>query len=115
MGSQNLVGCQTDVTPAPLLHLHTKLSMKKCISYLMRLLRGARQTSQADIYIYIFTTWYLKKMLFIYFIFGCVGTWASHCGGFSCYRAQALGHAGSLVVAHRFSCPEACGIFLDQG
>ena len=29
--------------------------------------------------------------------------------------AQALGHVGSVVVAHRLSCPEACGIFPDQG
>ena len=35
--------------------------------------------------------------------------WASHCGGFSCRRAQA-----SVVVVHGLSCPEACGIFLDQ-
>ena len=64
MGSQNLVGCQTDVTPAPLLHLHTKLSMKKCISYLMRLLRGARQTSQADISIYFYNLVFLKNVIY---------------------------------------------------
>ena len=28
---------------------------------------------------------------------------------------QQLQRAGSVVVAHRLSCPEACGIFLDQG
>ena len=38
-------------------------------------------------------------------------TWASYCGGFSCYRAQALGHAGfsscsSQALEHRFS---SCG------
>lgn len=48
----------------------------------------------------------------------------SHCGGFSCCRAQALGHVGlsgygSQALGHRFnSCgkwPAACGIFLrDQ-
>ena len=59
--------------------------------------------------------------LFIYlFIYGCVGSsllhagflwlrragaalrcgaWASHCGGFSCCRAQALGTRASVVVA----------------
>ena len=41
--------------------------------------------------------------------------WASHCGGFSC-GAQALGGArASVVAAGRLSCPEACGIFPDQG
>ena len=47
---------------------------------------------------------------------------ASHCGGFSRCRAQALGEwaavvalAGSVGVAHVVSCPEACGLFLDQG
>ena len=55
------------------------------------------------------------------------GTWASHCAGFSCCGAQALGmrasvvvarrlqSAGSVVVAHRLSCSAACGIFPDQG
>lgn len=32
----------------------------------------------------------------------------------SCYRARALGPAGS-VVAHGLSCSEVCGIFLDGG
>ena len=55
------------------------------------------------------------------------GARASHCGGFSCCRARALGtrasvvvahrlqSAGSVVVAHGLSCSVACGIFLDQG
>ena len=66
---------------------------------------------------------FILKNLFIYllFIFGCVGSsllltgflslWqvaatlhcsarASHCSGFSCYRAQALGVRASVVVAH---------------
>ena len=63
--------------------------------------------------------------------------WASHLGGFSCDRTQALGdglqevwhlgHVGSVVVVpgfwntglvimvHRLICSRACGIFLDQG
>ena len=53
--------------------------------------------------------------------------WASPCGGFSCYRAQALGNVGSLiaaprlystgsiVVVRRLSCSVACGIFPNQG
>ena len=40
---------------------------------------------------------------------------ASHCGGFSCCGARALGTRASVVVAHRFSCSAACGIFPDQG
>ena len=55
------------------------------------------------------------------------GAWASHCGGFSCCRARALGtqalvvvahglqSAGSVVVAHGLSCSVASGIFRDQG
>ena len=43
------------------------------------------------------------------------GAWASHCSGFSCYRARAPGYTGSLVVALGLSCPAAWGIFLDQG
>ena len=34
------------------------------------------------------------------------GAWASHCVGFSCCRAQALGAQASVVVAHRLS---SCG------
>ena len=52
---------------------------------------------------------------------------ASHCGGFSCLRAQALRHmafssgdsqaldTGSTAVVHRPSCSRACGISPDQG
>ena len=55
------------------------------------------------------------------------GAWASHCSGFSCCRAWALGvqasvvvarglsNAGSVVVARGLSCSAACGIFPDQG
>ena len=57
---------------------------------------------------------------------GC-GAQASHCSGFSCGGAGALGHPGSAVVAPRFqsmaavvvvpglSSSAAGGIFLDQG
>ena len=75
-------------------------------------------------YIYIF-----KIYLFNLFIFGCVGSlllhvgflqlrragatlrcgvWASHCGGFSCCEARALGAQASVVVAHGFS---SCGLW----
>ena len=45
----------------------------------------------------------------------CSGERASHCGGFSCCRAWALGLRASVVVARGLSCSTACGIFLDQG
>ena len=44
----------------------------------------------------------------------CCGARASGRGGFSCCRAQALGHLGSVAVVHRLSCPVARGIFPDQ-
>ena len=54
--------------------------------------------------------------------FSCEKQWlpsscvlASHCGDLSCCRAWDLGARASVVVAYRFSCPTACGIFLDQG
>ena len=82
------------------------------------------------------------------FIFGCIGSLllltgflylrqvgstlrcaaqVSHCSGFSCCGARALGvqasvvvarglqSAGSVVVAHGLSCSAACGVFPDQG
>ena len=64
---------------------------------------------------------------FSFFFFGCAGSslslrlfsscgeWASHCGGFSCCRARALGSLGSVVVGHRLSFPTAWGVFPDQG
>ena len=56
----------------------------------------------------------------------CCGARASHCGGFSCFEAQALGarasvvnsmwalECGPAVVVHGVSCSKVCGIFLDQ-
>ena len=38
------------------------------------------------------------------------GARLSHCGAFSCCRAQALGTSASVVMAHVLSCPAACGI-----
>ena len=40
--------------------------------------------------------------------------WASHCGGFSCCRAQALECAGLIVVAHGFSYCEARHVGLPR-
>ena len=59
---------------------------------------------------------------------GCSGfvAWDSHCSGFTCCGAWALGcmgfssaacgfqSAGSVVVVQGVSCSEACVIFLDQ-
>ena len=60
----------------------------------------------------------------------CCGAQSSHCGGFSCCGARALGMWASVVVVHGLSswgtqasvvmvhglsCFLACGIFLDQG
>ena len=73
------------------------------------------------------------KNKFIYLIYFmpvlglCCCVRASHCRGFSCCGARALGlqasvvvacglqSAGSVVVAHRLSCSAACGIFPVQG
>ena len=35
------------------------------------------------------------------------GAWVSHFGDFSCFRAWALAHVGSVVEAHGLSCPAA--------
>ena len=42
-----------------------------------------------------------------------VAAQVSHCSGFSCCRAWALGH--TVVEAHGLNCSAACGIFLDWG
>ena len=47
-------------------------------------------------------------------LLGC-GVRASHCSGFSCCGARALGVRASVVVSYRLSCSAACGIFPDQG
>ena len=39
--------------------------------------------------------------------FSSCGAWASHCGGFSCCRAWALGARASVVVARGLS---SCGL-----
>ena len=84
---------------------------------------------------------FFQMQYFIYF--GCAGSLllcrlslvvpsrgyflaVSHCSGFSCCGAQALGYIGfngcgtwaqqaSALVAHGLSCPEACRVLLDQG
>ena len=42
------------------------------------------------------------------------GPQASHCGGFPCCGSWTLDHRLSHL-AHGVRCPEACGIFQDQG
>ena len=79
--------------------------------------------------------WFIYFWLCWVFIASCgeqgllssCGGQASHCGGFSCYTAQALGPSGCsswtprlestglVVEAHGLSCSSAWGIFLDQG
>ena len=74
--------------------------------------------------------WYHTQALSNYsnwrLLFSCSAQ-ASHCSGFSCCRAQVLGHMGSVVVAprfqstgsivvpHRLTCSEAHGILPDRG
>ena len=41
--------------------------------------------------------------------------WASHCRGFSCCRAQALGAQALVVVTLELCCTPACGIFPPPG
>ena len=52
------------------------------------------------------------------------GVQASHCGGFFCCKHSLQVHglqcswctdSDSVVAAHGFSCPTACGLFPDQG
>ena len=48
---------------------------------------------------------------------GLLSSWAvraSSCGGFSCCGAQTPEGEKSVVVAHRLSCSEACGIAPNQ-
>ena len=62
---------------------------------------------------------FFKKFIYLVFIFGFIGSlllhaeatlhcgaWASHCSGFSCCRAWALGAQASIVVACGLS---SCG------
>ena len=43
------------------------------------------------------------------------GAWSSHCGGSSYAWCSSRVQVGSVVVAQALSCPEACGVFPDQG
>ena len=64
----------------------------------------------------------VSTLLYIYFVHalslllcGLFSAWASHCSGFSCFRAQSLGAGASVAGAYRLSCSSVCGIFRDQG
>ena len=54
------------------------------------------------------------------FIFDCTGSSLMHeafllsSGGYSLIVVYGLWSTGSVVVSKGFSCPRACGIFLDQ-
>jgi len=58
-------------------------------------------------YVYLFIGWVGSLLLYGLFsscrelrLLSSCGTWALHCGDFSCCRAQALGTQASAVVAH---------------
>ena len=57
------------------------------------------------------TSFFFKFIYFIYLFLAALGLrcgeWASHCGGFSCCRARALGTWASVVVSCRLS---SCGL-----
>ena len=49
----------------------------------------------------------------------CCGAWGSHCGGFSCYGAQALGTWASVVASHGLQQLQhlgfsSCGVWAQQ-
>ena len=57
-----------------------------------------------QLYTYIHPSFFFN--LFLAVLGLCCGAWASHCSGFSCYGAQALGAWAPVVVARRLS---SCG------
>ena len=67
--------------------------------------------------IYLFIKLFLAVLSFrcCLRVFSSCGAQASHCGGFSCHGAGALGTQASVVAMHRLNCPLPCGIFLDWG
>ena len=85
---------------------------------------------------YMFIFIMKRVVLFFIFIFGCTSlrccaqafsscgeqgllfsccVQAYHDSGFFCCKAQAPGCAGSVAAGCRLSCPEACGVFPEQG
>ena len=75
-----------------------------------------------NLFIYLFSFGYVGSSLLLWWAGATLrcGAQASHCGGFSCCRARALGaqaqqlwYVGSVVAAHSLSCSAACGIFPD--
>ena len=86
------------------------------------------------IQLYIYTFFFLNYSSIYLFLevlglrcraqtFSSCGEQASHCSGFSCCRAGALGHAGfpscgawaAVLVACGLRCPVTCRILSDQG
>ena len=65
---------------------------------------------ERDLFIFVYTGFLLLCMGFLYLQWAeatlhCI-SWASHCSGFSCYTAQALGMQSSVFVACGFN---SCG------
>ena len=110
-----------------------KAQTPRSVSSPLYVQRVQKSISQASV-LYV-QQLFFRKYLFIYWLcpnccaefFSSCDAWAPSCGGFSCCGAWVLGHTGSavtflglestgsIVVAHKLSCSEACGIFLDQG
>ena len=59
---------------------------------------------------YLFIYW----MHWVFFAFARVFSLAAASRGYSLLPSMVLGHSGSVVVVQGLSCPQACGIFLDQ-
>ena len=83
-----------------------------------KLLAGFQQSTLKNHLIYLFTAvhcWGLFSSCEQGLLSNC-SVWASHCSGFCCCGAWALGCVvGSVVGARGLICSVACGIFPDQG
>ena len=112
------------------MHIENLLHAKLALSFFLFFLKNH---CHQDLYVFIFGC-IVSPLLRAGFLLLqragatlCCSEWASHCGGFSCCGARALGvwasvvvarglySADSVVVAHGLSCSTACGIFPDQG
>ena len=71
-------------------------------------------------WVFVGCTWTFSSRGEQWLLSSC-GSWASHCvaslvaeHGLWASTCQ-LQHAGSIVVAHGFSCPVVCGVLVDKG
>ena len=55
------------------------------------------------LFVYFWLCWVFVAARGLSLVVTSGGEWASHCGGFSCHRAQALGAWASVVVARSLS------------